>query len=303
MKHRSNNEPPAPGSGPRGPGELDFGNALPEIDGMGRSTFDPIWAQKEHADPRSEILHVLHGQVTIKTRNYSLTGREGDTLYIPADTPHRDVFPPDSVFELYLIQFHWLAEPLMLKHFDPVRLAKISRAGKLRIAEDLHQLYRDFAADLPYSRPMINLRLMQVIYRLCQEAALGAAPRSRAGAGFSKVRRVQIMTEAKRIIRERFDRPITLETIAAGLGISSYYLSRVFSEESGFTLSRYLTTVRMEHAAELLKDPRKNVDEVALAVGFRDSHYFRRVFKAHFQRSPKAFRARAGGGYRSSGPG
>jgi AraC-like DNA-binding protein len=273
--------------------KIDFGGMdFPEIVSVGRSIFDPIWAVKEHAGPYSEVLHVLHGQVTIKARSYSIVAREGDTVYTPAGMRHRDVFPLDSVFEVYLIHFRWPAEKKMLKTFSPVQLARVTPAGRPEIAAGFHQLYQEFVSDLPFSRPLMSAHLGQIIVRLCREAAVAGGWGRKKKEEFSQARRVQIMTEAKKIIEHSFAEPIALEPIAEALDISPFYLSRVFSEESGFTLSHYLTRVRMEHAVELLKNPRKNVDQVAQAVGFKDSHYFRRVFKAFFKKSPKEFRSR-----------
>jgi AraC-like DNA-binding protein len=271
--------------------KTDFpGMFSPEIISVGRSVFDPIWALKEHSGPYSELLHVLHGQVTIKARSYSIVAREGDTIFTPAKMLHRDVFPLDSVFEVYLIHFIWPEEKKIVKRFSPVQLARATPAGRHEIAATFHQLYQEFVSDLPFSRQLMTAHLSHILLRLCREAAVAGGAAREKKEDFSQARRVQIMTEAKKIIDKSFAEPIALEPIAEVLDLSSYYLSRVFSEESGFTLSSYITRVRMEHAVELLKDPRKNISEVAQAVGFKDSHYFRKVFKAYFRKPPKDFR-------------
>ncbi len=271
--------------------KIDFpGIGYPEITSVGRSIFDPIWALKEHAGPDTELMHVLHGQVTIKTRSYSIVAREGDTVYTPAGMLHRDVFPLDSVFEVYMVHFSWPGEKNLLKRFSPVQLARATPAGRQEIAASFHQLYQEFVSDLPFNRQLMSAHLSQILLRLCREAAVAGGAGREKKEDFSQARRVQIMTEAKKIIEKSFAEPIALEPIAEALDLSSYYLSRVFSEESGFTLSSYITRVRMEHAVELLKDPRKNISQVAQAVGFKDSHYFRKVFKAYFRKSPKDFR-------------
>ncbi len=271
--------------------EIDFtGMGFPEITSVGRSVFDPIWALKEHAGPDTELMHVLHGQVTIKTRSYSIVAREGDTIYTPAGMPHRDVFPLDSVFEVYMIHFNWPGEKKILNRFSPVRLARLTPAGRQEIAASFHQFFQEFVSDLPFGRQLMSTHLLQILFRLCREAAVAGRAGRKKKEDFSQARRGQIMTEAKKIIERNFAEPIALETIAEALDLSSYYLSRVFSEESGFTLSNYITRVRMEHAVDLLRNPRKNISQVAQAVGFKDSHYFRKVFKAFFRKSPKDFR-------------
>ncbi len=172
-------------------------------------------------------------------------------------------------------------------------MARISRPAKKRIAAEFHQLYQDFLTDLPLSRDIVSLHLLQIIYRAVQDIVAGtdAASAGRHDAG--SARRTQIMSQAKRVIEEKSQSPIALEDIAAHLDISPYYLCHVFSQESGFTLSHYLREVRMEKAARLLADHRLRVNEIARAVGFSDTVYFRRVFKAYFGASPRAYRSRS----------
>jgi AraC-like DNA-binding protein len=259
--------------------------ALPVIHAIGRSIFDPIWAENEHSDPRSELIFVLRGQVTVRTRDYSITAQEGDTIYTPRNVPHRDIFPAGSVYEVYMIQFLWNGEDELLKTITPVEMTKCAKNSRRLLAEDFTRLFQDFASHRENSLMMVQLRLQEIIFRISQEE-------NDQEEKASTLRRHQIMQQAKEMILRNFNRQISLDIIAETLDISSYYLSRIFSEESGFTLSHYLTQVRLEKAVELLEDPRRNVSEIAFKTGFKDSHYFSRVFKAHFGCAPKEYRTR-----------
>src|SRR5690606_29042432 len=132
----------------------------------------------------------------------------------------------------------------------------------------------------------------QVICRLWHHAIASTQPDPAASYDLARVRRVQIMTQARSVINERFGQPLGLDDIADAINISPYYLSRVFSQEAGFTLSSYLHDVRMEKAASLLRNPRMAVSEVASSEGFRDAHYFARVFKSHYGSAPSTYRTR-----------
>ena len=80
--------------------------------------------------------------------------------------------------------------------------------------------------------------------------------------------------------------------IAEHLDISAWHLSHLFSEESGFTLSSYLTQLRMQTASDLLKNTKARVSEVANAVGYEDPNYFSKVFRKQVGCSPGRFRGR-----------
>jgi hypothetical protein len=56
------------------------GFALPVPTSIGRSNFDVMWAREEHTDSCAELMHVLQGNVEIRTAEYSVAASEGDTL-------------------------------------------------------------------------------------------------------------------------------------------------------------------------------------------------------------------------------
>jgi AraC-like DNA-binding protein len=265
-------------------------SALPSIISFGRSTFDTMWAEQEHTDTASELLHVLHGSVVVKTRDYTIAGGRGDTIYTPALLPHRDVFSTDTPFEVYLIQFSWPDEKEMLKRYMPTQLAGIQRSDKRKIAADIHNLYRALIQGTSLGREISNSMLLTVILRLFQavDTASGIKP-----AHEKSSRTTAIMEEAKKLIQMEYRRPVTLDEIASALNISAYYLSHVFSQENGFTLSSYLTEVRMQKAALLLTGNPSSITDIAQATGFADVCYFRKVFKLHHGMSPREYRTRA----------
>lgn len=266
--------------------------SVPQVATLGRCPFDQIWAEMEHSDPCSELMYVLQGSVEVKTRDYTIDGHDGDIIYTPAGMPHRDVFPADSIFEVYLLRFQWSGEKEMLQSFDPVSFINITHSAKKQIAAQYYELYQEFISDQPFSRDMVNIQLMQIILRLKREATMMSDNDIVNSHDAGSARRMQLMSQAKRVIEERFCSTITLEDIASKLNISPYYLSHIFSNESGFSLSHYLRDVRMSKAAGLLEDHRLNINEIALSVGFSDPIYFRRVFKAYFGMSPKAYRTK-----------
>ena len=67
-------------------------------------------------------------------------------------------------------------------------------------------------------------------------------------------------------IERDYAQPITLRTISVTIGRQPAYLGRVFQHEVGSSVRGYLTRVRLEHAAELVRDGIK-IEAVALSVG------------------------------------
>lgn len=85
---------------------------------------------------------------------------------------------------------------------------------------------------------------------------------------------------------------ISLNTIAAEVGMRPSYFSSIFSKEMGKTFVEYLTEIRMDRAKELLMCSSMKTSEIGYEVGYKDPHYFSYIFKKTQNCTPKEFRAR-----------
>lgn len=85
---------------------------------------------------------------------------------------------------------------------------------------------------------------------------------------------------------------ISLNTIAAEVGMSPSYFSSIFSKEMGKTFVESLTEIRMDRAKELLMCSSMKTSEIGYEVGYKDPHYFSYIFKKTQNCTPKEFRAR-----------
>lgn len=99
----------------------------------------------------------------------------------------------------------------------------------------------------------------------------------------------QSMTIAKTYIEDHFSESITLEDVAAIVHLSPNYFSNLFKEEFGETFIEFLTKTRMHYAKLLIEENKYSLKEICFKVGYKDPNYFSRVFKKHYQTSPKHF--------------
>ena len=104
-------------------------------------------------------------------------------------------------------------------------------------------------------------------------------------------------TRQQRLAQERVDQvifllkqdlanPPTLEELGKKIGCSHFYLSRIFSAQTGKTITQHLRQLRMERAAELLKSGEFNVTEAALEVGYNSLSHFSAAFHDTFGSCP-----------------
>ncbi len=96
---------------------------------------------------------------------------------------------------------------------------------------------------------------------------------------------------AKLYIRQNYkDDQLSLFDISRQIAVSSSHLSKIFSQETGQTMTDYLTLVRINKAKELLKLTRCKTFEIAFQVGYKDPHYFSNLFKKVTGLTPTEYR-------------
>lgn len=85
-------------------------------------------------------------------------------------------------------------------------------------------------------------------------------------------------------------RDLHLQHLAHTLNLSAGYLSALFHRETGKTVTEYVTHVRMETAAKVLRSTQLQIQTVAQHCGITDVNYFSKVFKKHFGVTPRQYR-------------
>jgi AraC family transcriptional regulator len=94
------------------------------------------------------------------------------------------------------------------------------------------------------------------------------------------------------LIESRLQETPKLDDIARETGLSRFYLSRLFAEETGSTLAAYVRARRLSEAAKVLLAGAPNILDVALGAGYGSHEAFTRAFKAQFDLTPEELRAR-----------
>ena len=100
-----------------------------------------------------------------------------------------------------------------------------------------------------------------------------------------------LIDTAKQYLAEHFEsNDVSLNTVAAQVGVSSSYFSSIFKQETGQSFVEYLTKLRIDKACELLRCTTLRTAEIGERVGYNDPHYFSATFKKVTGVSPKDYK-------------
>ncbi len=83
---------------------------------------------------------------------------------------------------------------------------------------------------------------------------------------------------------------LTLNSLASAQNLSPSYLSALFSQETGQTLTDYVNQKRVKLAMRLLATTKLQIQTIAQHCGILDVHYFSKVFKKNVGVTPKQYR-------------
>lgn len=96
--------------------------------------------------------------------------------------------------------------------------------------------------------------------------------------------------ELKKYIREHIQEDISLTRLSEVTGYNTNYLSRIFRLQTGKTLTEYIAWEKLERIGSLMRDPARNITDIAEETGFRTRTYFNRFMKKWTGKSPKDYR-------------
>ena len=100
-----------------------------------------------------------------------------------------------------------------------------------------------------------------------------------------------ICTEALLYVSKNYTTDIALKTAASALGVSTVYLSRIFSKKIKIRFVDCVNSFRIQKAVSLLADRKKNISEICYECGFGSVRQFNRIFKETFGKNPGEYRA------------
>ncbi len=99
-----------------------------------------------------------------------------------------------------------------------------------------------------------------------------------------------IVQSVKRKLEGDLKEELSLDDISAEFHISTYYLSHIFKDITGYSVKNYRLLCRLASARELLVSSEYNVKEICSIMGFPDMSNFSRRFKSEYGVTPTEYR-------------
>jgi len=243
-----------------------------------------------HWHQEIEFIYVRSGSAHLSINEHEFTAQAGDLVVVDSGDFHYSdssrmqnhldfiIFDPGILSSLY--QYSHFIHPLisgrMLKEYG--------------LADELKQLYKAVSTELdrkePYYQDIVKAALRKFWYGLKRHHPRGDRKVQ------SQNKRFHMLYDMQQLlsyIETHYPENITLSFAAQKMGFSESYFSKIFKRLIGINFITYLNMIRVEKAAELLKNTGSKVIDVSFECGFNNVRSFNRTFKEITGYSPSQF--------------
>ena len=83
---------------------------------------------------------------------------------------------------------------------------------------------------------------------------------------------------------------VSLTRLAEAVYLTPFYLSRLYKQQTGQSLTDYISEVKLKTAMDLLTGTQAKIQEVGAAIGYDTPSYFARFFKKYTHMTPQQYR-------------
>ena len=229
------------------------------------------------------IHHILSGRGYYTAGNQTFRLDKGDTFILYPGEEVKYYADEEEPWEYAWAGFMGTDAASIIRRTDFSKTAPYIRKGRIpeeKIREGLERIYEEkgntFEATVAMAGALYSLLAVFMHYsgREVQEKDIQAS----------------YVEKAQTYIGTNYSYPVTVEDVAAYVGISRSHLFRSFQTYLGKSPKEYLSEYRIRQACHLLKETDLSVSAIAYSVGFENNLYFSKAFKKIKKISPSEYR-------------
>lgn len=233
--------------------------------------------------PDYQLLYIASGKANFVLNGVSISVPAGNmVLYAPNERQQYTYYLKDKP-EVFWLHFTG-QEALRLLEEAGFRLdgKRILHTGcASRYQELFLALIRELQLPRPFGGELTSLYFRELLFTIRRQMAED-------GRNTPLIQKE--MERAVHYFHENFPAEINICSYAAGLHMSTCWFIRSFKQYMGVPPQKYLTSIRINKAKELLESTNCPVSEIGSIVGYDNPLYFSRIFKKQTGLSPATYR-------------
>ncbi len=247
----------------------------PHIVGFYRTVESSLEKKHYDAKPQGRIsdgfIYILSGKAHYQFADYGFDVSSGEVMFL-------------SKGSLYSIDIISSDYRFIFVDFDFSEFAK-SEVFSVSNAKSVEAIFRRMLEKWRLNKPLAKEECMSLLYSLYVEVLRAD---SRVYVPASKQR--QLDNAVQYIAENLANEAMTVEEIAAAVGVSESHFRRLFKSVNHISPIKYITLMRIDRAKELIRYTATPISQIALDTGFAGVYYFSRIFKKEVGCTPTEYR-------------
>lgn len=229
-----------------------------------------------------EFLYCVHGEGNVTCDTANIHMNKGDTVIINARQLHAVSSDSDVKYHCLIIDKSFFKD----NGIDVEDLTFKQHICDIKTGAYVERISEFFTFDKSlFSVAETRLAVLDFIVYICKNFSVQSKNESKK---ISKSHAAVL--DAVEFINTNFTQKLTLEELSAKAGFSKYHFTRIFKENTGFTVIEHINAIRCENARHLLRETQKPISEICFECGFDSPSYFAKAFSKLFGLLPSEYR-------------
>lgn len=247
----------------------------------------------KHMHPEYELYYLLKGERYYFIENETFHIHAGSLVFIKRNEIHKTgVVQNHSYHDRILVTIApEILNPFLNaiglcsleQFFSGCRVVLLDEQGQIYVLQLFEKLAKEINEKKEGYKYLVKMKITEL---LLYAQRIRKDPHCLIGNALLESGRHKKVQEITAYICRNYRKQFSLDNLAEYFFISKSYLSRIFKDVTGVTITEYTNIQRIKYAKGLLENKHCNITRLASDAGFDSITYFERIFKKYTGLSP-----------------
>lgn len=227
------------------------------------------------------LMHITQGALSFHFFEGERIIGAGTTVILPPLMPYAYSYCGGDELEYHWVHFTGSFAEELLKKLGLYPLPHImTTVADRTVSASFRSIFEIFSQEEPFIEHSLAAALNQLLVSIAR-SSLSSKEKNPIARSLS-------------YINASYTEEIRIPELAAMENLSNSRYHVIFREIVGSSPSKYIISLRMRHACELLVSTDMPIKQISMLVGYTDPHFFSKIFKANLHVSPLEYRRASG---------
>jgi len=236
----------------------------------------PDWQIRNHHVGDHDLTYIIKGKARYTVNDTPHEVGSGDVIYLSEGDIKNSITYPENLMQCFGINFSSFSpeSQSVNKRNAGDKLRLFPTVTNIGLKQDIIDLFRELTISWNEQQSGYLLKtralLMLILNRLSEIIILS-------NASAPNDYRIGKIT---RHISMHYSEKLTVKNLAQLVNLDEDYLGQLFKRETGMTVHKYMTKIRIRNAENMLQSGNYKIHEAAEQCGFSDVFHFYKSFRA-----------------------